>query len=73
VYLRLQLVTAKILVFILIFDTTQASYEKVDEIYEKMEELIHLTNSKENIIIIKDWNVIVGEDTNNKEVYKCVL
>jgi len=28
--------------------TTQANNEEVEEIYEKMEELISLTNSKEN-------------------------
>jgi len=50
--------------------TTQANDEEVEEIYEKIEELISLTNSKENLIIMGDWNAIVGESTDGREVGK---
>jgi len=50
--------------------TTQANDEEVEEIYEKIEELISLTNSKENLIIMGDWNAIVGESTDSREVGK---
>lgn len=35
--------------------TTQASDEEVKEIYKKIEKLINLTNSKENLIIMGDY------------------
>ncbi|XP_008178606.1 uncharacterized protein LOC103307918 [Acyrthosiphon pisum] len=50
--------------------TTQANDEEIEEIYEKIEELISLTNSKENLIIMGDWNAIVGESTDGREVGK---
>lgn len=49
--------------------TTQANDEE-EEIYEKIEELISLTNSKENLIIMGDWNAMVGENTDGREVGK---
>ncbi|VVC27282.1 Endonuclease/exonuclease/phosphatase [Cinara cedri] len=48
--------------------TTQANDEEVEEIYENIEELINLINSKENFIIMGDWNAIVGENTDDKLV-----
>ncbi|KAL4131689.1 hypothetical protein QTP88_008968 [Uroleucon formosanum] len=50
--------------------TTQANNEEVEVIYEKIEELISLTNSKENLIIMGNWNSIVGENTDRREVGK---
>lgn len=50
--------------------TTQANDEEVEEIYEKIEGLISLTNSKENLIIMGDQNAIVGESTDGREVSK---
>ncbi|KAL4088715.1 hypothetical protein QTP88_023799 [Uroleucon formosanum] len=47
-----------------------ANDEEVEEIYEKIEELISLTNSKENLIIMGDWNAIVGDSTDGREVGK---
>ncbi|XP_025425709.1 craniofacial development protein 2-like [Sipha flava] len=49
---------------------TQANDGEVEEIYEKIEELISLTNSKENLIIMGDWNAIVGENIDGREVGK---
>lgn len=50
--------------------TTQANDEEVEEIYDKIEQLINLTNSKENLINMGDWNAIVGENTDGREVGK---
>lgn len=39
-------------------------------VHEKIDELINFTNGKANIIIIRDWNAIVGEDEDGKKVDK---
>lgn len=49
--------------------TSQATDEEVEEIYNKLE-LINLTNGKENLIIMGDWNAIEGKDPDDKEVSK---
>jgi len=50
--------------------TTQTSDDEEEKINEKMEELINFTNGKENLIIMGDWNAIVGENSDGKEVGK---
>jgi len=49
---------------------TQTSDDEVEEINEKVEEFINLTNGKENLITMDDWMVIVGENAHGKEVGK---
>lgn len=49
--------------------TSQASDDEIEEIYEKIEELIS-HNGKDNLIVMGDWNAIVGEEANGKEVGK---
>jgi len=48
--------------------TAQANGDDVEEIFEKIEILIKLTNCKENLIIMEDWKAIVGEDPDEKRV-----
>lgn len=50
--------------------TTKTSEDEVEKIYLKIEELINLTNGEENRIITGDWNAIVGEDADGKDVGK---
>lgn len=52
---------------------TRASDDEIEKIYEKIEEHINLTNDKENLIIMEDWNAIVGEHGGGKEVCKWEL
>lgn len=42
--------------------TSQENVDEIEEIYEKIEELISLTNCTDNLIIIGDWNAIVGAE-----------
>ncbi|KAL4135345.1 hypothetical protein QTP88_006960 [Uroleucon formosanum] len=35
--------------------------EEIEEIYEQVNEVIEMTNEKSNLIILGDWNAIVGE------------
>jgi len=41
--------------------TTNANDEEVEEVYAGIEELIKLTKGEDNLIIMGDWNAIVGE------------
>ena len=35
--------------------------EEIEEIYEQINEVIEMTKEKENLIVLGDWNAIVGE------------
>lgn len=44
----------------------QANGDEVEEVYEKIDELINLISSKEYIIIMGGWNPIEEEDQDRK-------
>jgi len=50
--------------------TIQAREDEVEEIYENLKELIYHTNDMENLIIMGDWNPIVGEHADGKGIGK---
>ena len=48
--------------------TSAEKDEVVDEVYEQLEELVNGCNSKDQIIVMGDWNAVVGEARDGKEV-----
>jgi exonuclease III len=46
--------------------TTEYEDEAVEEVYEEIEELIKHVRGDENLIILGDWNAIVGEGTDGR-------
>lgn len=41
--------------------TSTAEEEKIEEIYEEIDELIRIVRGDENLIVMGDWNAVVGE------------
>ena len=42
--------------------------EEVDEIYDRIEELMAKENGKDYVVIMGDWNAVVGEGREGKEI-----
>lgn len=42
--------------------TTNSSEEELEEVYENVDKLIENVKGEENLIVMGDWNAIVGED-----------
>lgn len=48
--------------------TSKADYKEIEEVYERIEELLYLTKGKDKIFIIGDWNAVVGENKDGIKV-----
>ena len=46
--------------------TSTHTEEEIDEMYEYLERLIDTEKGKDNIMIIRDWNAVVGEGIEGK-------
>jgi len=50
--------------------TTEHDDEEVDQMYEQIEELIKKQKGKDNLVVMGDWNAVVGEEGDEKVVGK---
>src|SRR6476661_9971545 len=50
--------------------TTEHDDEEVDQMYEQIEELIKKQKGKDNLVVMGDWNAVVGEEGEEKVVGK---
>lgn len=50
--------------------TSRADDEEIEEVYAGIEELLKLTKGKDNVIIMGDWNAVIGEGIDGREVGK---
>lgn len=50
------------------FPTTEAEDNEIDEMYARLEELCKLAKGNDNLIIIGDWNAVVGEGSDGQVV-----
>ena len=50
--------------------TTASNDEEIEEMYEKVEELINEEKGKCNVIVMGDWNAVVGEGQDGQNVGK---
>uniref|UniRef100_A0A2S2Q593 Craniofacial development protein 2 n=1 Tax=Sipha flava TaxID=143950 RepID=A0A2S2Q593_9HEMI len=41
--------------------TSSNKHEEIEELYEPISEVIEIAKEKDNLIIIEDWNAVVGE------------
>ena len=48
--------------------TSDHEEEEVEGMYEKLEELIKEEKGKDNVVVLGDWNAVVGEGTEGKEI-----
>jgi len=48
--------------------TTDAEDEEIEEMYEKIEELVKGEKATDQVIIMGDWNAVVGEGREGKEI-----
>jgi hypothetical protein len=48
--------------------TTENDDEKIDKMYDQLEELIDKQKGTDSVIIMGDWNAVVGEERDGKEV-----
>lgn len=48
--------------------TTEHEEEEVEGMYEKLEELIKEEKGKDNVVVMGDWNAVVGEGREGKEI-----
>ncbi|XP_071455118.1 craniofacial development protein 2-like [Hetaerina americana] len=47
--------------------------EEIEEVYEQLEEVIGVAKRKENLIVMEDWNAVVGEGREGRSVNQFVL
>src|SRR5215471_400986 len=50
--------------------TSTAEDEEVEKVYEQLEELLEKQKGRDNVLILGDWNAVVGEGKEGKEVGK---
>lgn len=50
--------------------TSRADDEEIEEVYAGIEELLKLTKGKDNVIIMGDWNAVIGVSIDGREVGK---
>jgi len=50
--------------------TSRADDEEIEEVYAGIEELLKLTKGKDNVVIMGDWNAVVGEGKDGREMEK---
>ena len=48
--------------------TTEEDYEEIESMYEQIEELVKKEKATDQLIIMGDWNAIVGEGKDGKEI-----
>lgn len=48
--------------------TSRADDEEIEEVYAEIEELLKLTKGKDNIIVMGDWNAVMGEGKDGREM-----
>lgn len=48
--------------------TSEAREDEIEEIYKKIKKFVKLTNGKENLIIMGNWNAIVGKGQTVKKL-----
>lgn len=41
--------------------TTTHNNDKIEEMYDRLNEVLYMTKAEENIILLKRWNAQVGE------------
>lgn len=42
----------------------------IEKVYKDIKELIKLTKQKNNLIIMDDWNAVIGEGSDGKKIWK---
>lgn len=57
-----------IVLFQVYFPTSDAEDDAIEEVYSGLEELCKLAKGEDNLIIMGDWNAIVGEGAEGQEV-----
>ena len=50
--------------------TSAAEDEEVERVYEQMEEILDIQKGGDNVLVLGDWNAVVGEGKDEKEVGK---
>ena len=48
--------------------TSEHPGEEIDEMYDTIEEILENEATRDNVIIMGDWNSVVGEGLDGKEV-----
>ena len=48
--------------------TTEAEDEEIDQMYEQIEDLIKKEKARDQVLILGDWNAVVGEGRDGREV-----
>src|SRR6516225_7306849 len=50
--------------------TSDSEEEEVEDMYNKLEDLLEKQKGRDNVVILGDWNAVVGEEKEDKEVGK---
>ena len=50
--------------------TTDIDDERIEQMYEKIEKLIKSEKSNEHLIVMGDWNAVVGEEESGNVIGK---
>ena len=53
--------------------TTDSDDEEIEQMYEKIEKLIKSEKSNEHLIVMGDWNAVVGEEESGSVIGKYEL
>ena len=65
---EIETVPVHLIVIQVYMPTSDCKEEELEEMYNKLEELVDKRKGKDNVVILGDWNAVVGEGKEGKEV-----
>jgi exonuclease III len=66
IMVKLQAQPVDIVIIQVYMPTTSHDYEEVEKLYEKLSEMMKKVKGTDYLVVMGDWNAVVGEETENK-------